>query len=109
MCLTMSCRFSETRWNLAPPAIGLAGHQHGRAGGLAAGIQASALFPVVAGIASALDYHEFYDQGPALEEMYDSKEQCRQDTALMHVPPYEPPPHIYFCIDPDDADWFPRQ
>ena len=38
--------------------------------------------------------------------MYDSKEQCRQDTALLHVPPHDPPPHIYFCIDPEDADWY---
>jgi S-formylglutathione hydrolase len=38
--------------------------------------------------------------------MYNSKEQCRQDTALMHVPPFNPPPHIFFCIDPDDRQWY---
>jgi S-formylglutathione hydrolase len=36
--------------------------------------------------------------------MYDSKEQCRQDTALMHVPPFRPPPHVFFAIDPGDAE-----
>ena len=77
----------------------------GGQGALRLAFKYPALFPVAAGIASALDYYEFYDQGMGLEEMYDSKEQCRQDTALMHVPPYNPPLHLYFCIDPEDADW----
>ena len=37
--------------------------------------------------------------------MYDSKEQCRQDTALLHVPPYNAPPHLYFAIDTDHR-WY---
>ena len=37
--------------------------------------------------------------------MYTSKEQARQDTALMHIHPSEQPRHIYFCCDPDDAEW----
>ena len=53
-----------------------------------------------------LDYHERYGKGLALDDMYDSKEQCRQDTALMHVPPADYPPHIFFCVDPDDVDWY---
>ena len=64
------------------------------------------MFPVASGIASALDYHELYGHGTPLDDMYDSKEQCRQDTALMHVPPYNPPPHLHFCIDPEDVDWY---
>jgi S-formylglutathione hydrolase len=38
--------------------------------------------------------------------MYDSKEQCRQDTALMHIHPSHHPPHIFFAIDPRDDRWF---
>jgi S-formylglutathione hydrolase FrmB len=34
--------------------------------------------------------------------MYDSKEQCRQDTAPMHLHPSHYPPHLFFAIDPDD-------
>ena len=37
--------------------------------------------------------------------MYDSKEQCRQDTAPMHVHPSRYPPHLFFCSDPDDP-WY---
>jgi len=64
------------------------------------------LFPVVAGISSALDYYEHYGQGSTIDAMYTSKEQCRQDAALMHVPPTGYPAHIFFCIDPADARWF---
>ncbi len=63
-------------------------------------------FPVVAAIAPALEYHQLYGQGTPIDEMYDSKEQCRQDTAILHVPPHDYPPHIFFCTDPDDADWY---
>ena len=63
------------------------------------------LFPAVAAIAPALDYHELYGRGTPLDAMYDSKEQCRQDTALLHVHPVHYPPHIFFCIDPDDG-WY---
>jgi pimeloyl-ACP methyl ester carboxylesterase len=98
--------FFQQRWNLAPRAIGLFGISMGGQGALRLAFKHSTLFPVVAGISSALDYHELYGQGGPLEEMYDSREQCRQDTALLHVPPHHYPPHIYFCIDPGDEDWF---
>ena len=61
-------------------------------------------FPVVASVAGAFDYHERYGQGTPLDEMYDSKERCRQDTAILHVPPVHYPPHIFFCVDPTDRD-----
>src|SRR5262249_35412710 len=60
------------------------------------------LFPAVAGIASAIDYHELYGAGTPLDETYDSKEQCRQDTAPLHVHPSRVPPNIFMAIDPDD-------
>ena len=90
------------RWQLAPRALGLTGISMGGQGALRLAFKYPEQFPVVAGIASAIDYYDKYGQGLALDEMYDSKEQCRQDTAPMHVPPYGYPPHIFFCIDPDD-------
>jgi S-formylglutathione hydrolase len=97
--------FAE-RWGLAPRAIGLFGISMGGQGALRLAFKYPRLFPVAAGIASALDYYEWYGQGLSLDEMYDSKEQCRQDTALMHIHPGEFPPHIYFAIDPEDVDWY---
>src|SRR4051794_30631211 len=97
--------FNE-RWGLAPRSIGLLGVGMGGQGALRLAFKRPDLFPVVAAVAPALDYHDLYGRGTALDAMYDSKEQCRQDTALMHVPPFKPPPHVLFCIDPDDARWF---
>ncbi len=94
------------RWGLAPPALGLLGISMGGQGALRLAFKYPERFPVVAGISSALDYYELYGQGSTLEMMYTSKEQCRQDTALMHVPPFGYPPFIFFCIDPTDARWY---
>jgi pimeloyl-ACP methyl ester carboxylesterase len=95
--------FMTERWQLPRRAIGLTGISMGGQGALRLAFKHPEQFPVVAGIASAVDYHERYGQGSPLDEMYDSKEQCRQDTAPMHVPPYGAPPHMLFCIDPDDS------
>jgi S-formylglutathione hydrolase FrmB len=95
----------QARWGLPARAVGLLGISMGGQGALRLAFRHADVFPVAAGIASALDYHEYYGYGSPLDDMYESKEHCRQDTALLHVPPYNAPPHIYFCIDPEDADW----
>jgi S-formylglutathione hydrolase len=95
--------FIRERWGIAPPAIGLLGVSMGGQGALRLAFKHPKLFPAVAG---AIDHHELYGQGTLLDEMYDSKEQCRQDTAGMHIHPTEYPPAIFFCIDPADTVWF---
>jgi S-formylglutathione hydrolase FrmB len=97
--------YMQKRWQLAPRAIGLMGVSMGGQGALRLAFKHPQVFPVAAGIAPAIDYHDWYGRGFSLDEMYDSKEQCRQDTAIMHVPPHDYPPHIFFCVDPDDRDW----
>lgn len=98
--------FFKTRWGLSPRAIGLQGISMGGQGALRLAFKHPQLFPVAAAIAPALDYHDRYGEGSPLDDMYESKEHCRQDTALMHVPPYNFPPHLFFCIDPDDDRWY---
>jgi S-formylglutathione hydrolase FrmB len=98
--------FFRARWGLIPPAIGLHGISMGGQGALRLAVKQPRLFRAVAAVAAALDYHERYGEGTPLDEMYDSREQCRQDTAVLHVHPSEYPPHIFFCIDPDDAAWY---
>jgi esterase/lipase superfamily enzyme len=98
--------FFAERWGLAPRSIGLLGISMGGQGALRLAFRHPRTFPVAAGIASAFDYHEYYGQGFSLDVMYDSKEQCRQDTALMHIHPSDFPPHLFFCIDPEDVDWY---
>jgi len=94
------------RWGLAPCGIGLTGISMGGQGALRLAFKYPELFPAVAAISPAIEYHELYGQGTPLDEMYDSKEQCRQDTALMHIHPSRFPPHIFFCIDPTEAAWY---
>jgi len=97
--------YFQERWALAPPAVGLLGVSMGGQGALRLAFKHPKRFPVAAAISPALDYHDRYGEGTPLDDMYDSKEQCRQDTALMHVHPYQVPPHLFFCIDPDDERW----
>jgi len=93
------------RWKLPPRSLGVFGISMGGQGALRLAFRHPGVFPAVAALSSAIDYHELYGQGPPLDDMYDSKEQCRQDTATLHVNPLRYPPHIYFCIDPDDQPW----
>ena len=96
--------FAE-RWKFGPRGVGLLGIGMGGQGALRLAFKYKAAFPVVSAIAPALDFHEKYNEGTPLDDMFESKEQCRQDTALLHVPPHDYPPHIFFCIDPADRRW----
>jgi S-formylglutathione hydrolase len=98
--------FFDARWSMAPPRIGVLGISMGGQGALRLGFKHPRIFPVVAGISSAIEYHNLYGEGTAIDEMYDSKEQCRQDTVLLHIHPTDYPPHILFSIDPTDVDWY---
>src|SRR5262249_2170167 len=89
-----------------PRTLGVFGISMGGQGALRLALRHPQVFPVAAGIASALDFHEIYGEGTPLDDMYASKEQCRQDTALMHIPRANPPPHLFFSIDPEDVAWF---
>jgi S-formylglutathione hydrolase len=94
--------YFRERWGIEPRGIGLLGVGMGGQGALRLAFKHPALFAVVAGIASAIDYYELYGRGTPLDDTYDSKEQCRQDTAPLHVHPSNYPPHIFFAVDPDD-------
>jgi S-formylglutathione hydrolase len=98
--------FFRERWKLVPRAIALQGIGMGGQGALRLAFKHPEIFPVVAAISPAIEYHESYGQGTPLDAMYDSKEQCRQDTAPMHIHPSHYPGHIFCCIDPSDARWF---
>jgi S-formylglutathione hydrolase len=98
--------YFQERWGLAPRSIGLFGLGMGGQGALRLAFKHPDLFPAVAGVAPAIEYHEYYGAGSPLDDLYDSKEQCRQDTVPMHVHPAHYPPHVFFAMDPDDSWWF---
>lgn len=98
--------FAQERWGLPDRALGLLGCSMGGQAALRLSFKFPERFPAVAALAPALEYHELYGQGGPLDELYDSKEQCRQDTAPMHIQPGHAPPHLSFACDPDDEFWF---
>jgi S-formylglutathione hydrolase len=97
--------FMREHWGLGPRAVAVVGISMGGQGAIRLGLKHPDIFPVVAGVASAFDYHEWYGEGTPIDQMYASREQCRQDTAILHIDPYKWPPYLYFCIDPTDL-WF---
>lgn len=98
--------YFNQRWGLPARGVGLLGIGMGGQGTLRLAFKHARTFPVVSALAPAIEYHELYHAGTPIDDMYDSKEQCRQDIALMHVPPHDYPPHIFFCIDPADRQWY---
>lgn len=93
-------------WGLAERAIALAGISMGGQGALRLGFKHPQRFPVVASIAGAVDYHLWFNDAPELPRMYRDREQCRQDTATLHVMSPVAPRHIWFACDPRDAVWY---
>jgi pimeloyl-ACP methyl ester carboxylesterase len=98
--------FFRERWGFGPRFVGLLGLGMGGQGALRLAFKHPDLLPVVAAISPAIEYHELYGSGLPLDEAYDSKEQCRQDTVPMHVHPAHYPSHLFFCMDPEDTLWF---
>lgn len=96
-------------WNLTERAIAVAGISMGGQGALRLGFKHAERFPVVAGLAGAIDYHLRYDdpEFAELQRLYRGREQCRQDTATLHVKQNTFPRHIWFACDPRDEIWHP--
>ncbi len=77
----------------------------GGQGAVRLGFRHPELFPVVASIAGAFDFHERYGRGTPLDEMYPSREHARQDTAVLHIHGHDWPPHIWFACSPA-SQWY---
>jgi S-formylglutathione hydrolase len=95
----------EARWALGPRSVGVAGIEMGGQGAVRLGLKYPDRFPAVASLNGAFDHHERHGRGTPLDEMYDTRERCRQDTAVLHVDPYRWPPHLWLACDPAD-EWF---
>ena len=88
------------RWQLGPNRLAIAGMGMGGQGALRLAFRYPDRFRTVAALDAALDHHEWYGRGTPLDEMYASREHCRQDTALLHIHPARQPGHIWFGVDP---------
>lgn len=94
------------RWRLPPKAVAAAGVGMGGQGALRLGFKYPDVVLVVASVGGAFDYHELYGEGLPLDEMYESRERCRLDTAILHIDPGRFPPHVWFACDPADDRWY---
>lgn len=94
-------------WLLAAGARGVAvaGIGMGGQGAVRLGLRYPSLFPVVAALDGAFDFHERWGQGTALDEMYPSREHARRDTAVLHVSGTDWPSHLWLACAPD-SPWY---
>jgi len=90
-----------TRFGLTGNALALAGVGAGGQGALRIGFKYPDRFRVVAAMEASLDHYELYGRGSALDDMYPTREHCRQDGAVLHVQPMKWPPHLWFACDLD--------
>jgi S-formylglutathione hydrolase FrmB len=96
----------DGRWRATPPRIALLGTSMGGQGSLRLAFKHPRLFPVVAAISPAIDYHLRMDEGDeTLPLMYADREAARQDTATLHVHPLNWPRNLWFSCDPTDVRW----
>jgi S-formylglutathione hydrolase FrmB len=94
------------RFDARPTQIGLLGTSMGGQGALRFGFKYPQLFPVIAAISPAIDYHLRMREGDeTLEQMYADPEAARQDTVILHVHPLNWPRQLWFCCDPIDYRW----
>lgn len=93
-------------WGARPPAVALLGVSVGGQGVLRLAYKAPAEFPVVAALAPAIDFHQWYGRGFAIDQQYPSAEHARQDTATVLLNPLNWPRHQFLACDPADADCF---
>lgn len=96
----------DRQWGIGPPGIGLFGTSMGGQGALRFAYKYPNIFPVVAGIAPAVDYQSRFSDEESLRLMYGTEEEARQDTALLHIHPLNWPRHQFICCDPADERWW---
>jgi len=86
------------RWGVSH--VALAGHGVAGHAALRLAFRQAGRFPVVAADSAAVDLHDYYGSGTPLDDHYDSREACRQDSALLAVRPFRTPPHVAFACRP---------
>lgn len=87
------------------PAIGLFGIGMGGQGALNIAYRHGRDFAIVAAVSPAIDFHLLYGRGTILDELFESPEAARQETAILHLHPLNWPEHQLILCDPRDPQW----
>lgn len=90
--------WARDRWPV--PHVALVGTGLGGHAALRLAFRQAGRFPVVAADSAAIDRHDEYGTGTPLDDYYDSREACRQDSALLAIRQFKTPPHIAFACPP---------
>lgn len=85
----------KLRWPDVPLAI--AGVGMGGLGALRIAFKHPEVFPIITALDAAVDCHDLYHEGTPLDEIYSSREHCRQDSPVLHISPVQQPRHICFA------------
>lgn len=103
---TAVLEFIQSQWQVQPPKIGLLGVSMGGQGVLQWAYREPRRVPVVAALAPAVDFHQWWGQGLPLDEMFSSREAARQATVILQLNPLNWPRHQFIACDPTDLEWF---
>ena len=95
--------WARQAWGVAK--LGAVGVSMGGQGAVRLGFRRPDLVPVVGSIAGAFDFHDRHGRGDELDDLYETAERARQDTAVLHLNPASYPPHVWFACDPTDPEW----
>lgn len=92
--------------SLGGRAVAVAGVGRGGQGAVRMALRhPPATFPVAASLDGAFDFHEHFGRGTSLDALFTSREQARQDTAILQVDAHDWPPHLWFACSPA-SEWY---
>ena len=95
----------EAEAAVARPAVGLFGIGMGGQGALNIAYRHGRDFAVVAAVSPAIDFQLLHGRGTILDELFESPEAARQETAILHLHPLNWPEHQLILCDPRDPQW----
>ncbi|QDT57451.1 Putative esterase [Caulifigura coniformis] len=90
------------RWP-SPSRPAVLGVGFGGQGALQLAYRFPQLFPIVAAISPAIDFHRLHDSMPQLQEWFETSERARQETVTLRLHPLNWPPHQWFACS--RGDW----
>lgn len=96
----------EETLHVSPPRVALFGISMGGQGALNLAYRHALQFPIVAAIGSAIDFNKAYGQGFPLDRIFESAEEARQESPLLHLHPLNWPKYQFFACDPLDKTWY---
>ncbi len=92
----------DSRWNITPPRIALAGVDAGGAAAIGLSYRHARMFPIVAAIQPAIDFHLLVGHGRELDLYFETQEAARQQSAPLHLHPLDWPKKQWIATHPHD-------